>query len=134
MKGKAARFAVPVHPGWGVTAVRVAAGVVLALHGYQKFADGLGATSGYFARVGIPLPALAAPLIAVLELVGGSLLVLGVATRWLGLLFAVEFAVVTFWVVLPRAGWRGSSLELMLLAAAVLFALAGSGKAALGPE
>jgi putative oxidoreductase len=134
VKGKAGRFAIGVDPGWGITAVRLAAGFVLTLYGYQKFEGGLGAVSSYFARVGIPLPGLAAPLVAVLELVGGILLCLGFATRWLGLLFAVEFAVVTFWVAVPRAGWRGSSLELMLLAAAILFSLAGPGKAALHPE
>lgn len=90
--------------------MRLAAGFVLALHGYRKFADGLGVVSDYFARVGVPLPGLAVPLVAGVELVGGILLCLGFATWWLGLLFAVEFAVVTFWVALPPAGWQGNSL------------------------
>lgn len=121
---------VRIDPGWGVTAVRLATGFVLAIHGYRKFADGLGTAIDYFARVGIPLPGLAAPVVAVLELAGGILLLVGVLTRWLGFLFTIEFLVVVLWVVLPRAGFQRGSLELMLLAASVLLAVSGPGRMA----
>src|SRR5207302_4923063 len=51
--------------------------------------------------------------------VGGILLVLGWATRWLGLLFAIEMLVATFWVQMPAKGWNGSELERMLLAGGI---------------
>ncbi len=70
------------------------------------------------------------PFIALLELVGGILLLLGVAGRWLGLLYAIEFAVAFFYVKLP-AGFQGARLDLMLLAGGLLIFLAGPGKAAL---
>ena len=125
------RRRVPVHPGWGIAALRVAMGLVLLLHGYQKFAGGLATVSAYFAQMSIPLPGVTGPFIAALELVGGALLVLGLATRWVGLLFALEFVVATFWVALPRAGVTRSSLEIMLLAGGLLLFLNGGGKAAL---
>ncbi len=125
------RRRVPVHPGWGIATLRVAMGLVMLLHGYQKFAGGLNAVSAYFAQVSIPLPGVTGPLIAALELVGGVLLVLGLATRWVGLLFALEFAVATFWVAVPRGGVIRSSLEIMLLAGGLLLFLNGGGKAAL---
>ena len=125
------RRRVPVHPGWGIAALRVAMGLVLLLHGYQKFAGGLAAVSAYFAQMSIPLPGVTGPFIAALELVGGALLVLGLATRWVGLLFALEFVVATFWVALPRAGVTRSGLEIMLLAGGLLLFLNGGGKAAL---
>lgn len=125
------RRRVPIHPGWGIAALRVAMGLVLLLHGYQKFAGGLSAVSAYFAQMSIPLPSVTGPFIAALELVGGALLVLGLATRWVGLLFALEFAVATFWVALPRGGVTRSSLEIMLLAGGLLLFLNGGGKAAL---
>ena len=68
-----------LEPGWGLTVLRVAMGLVFAIHGYAKFAAGLGKASAFFAKVSIPLPELTGPVIAVLELVGGILLVLGQA-------------------------------------------------------
>jgi uncharacterized membrane protein YphA (DoxX/SURF4 family) len=59
-----------------------------------------------------------APFIAILELVGGLLLLVGVATRVIG-------------VQLPGRGWNASELDRMLLVACVLFVLAGPGAAAL---
>ena len=77
------------------------------------------------------LPELTGPVIAVLELVGGILLVLGWATRWLGLLFAIEMLVATFWVQMPAKGWNGSELERMLLASGITLFFAGAGKLAI---
>src|SRR6267142_1711980 len=70
-----------LEPGWGLTVLRIAMGLVFAVHGYAKFAAGLGKTSAFFAKVSIPLPELMGPVIALLELIGGILLVLGWATR-----------------------------------------------------
>jgi uncharacterized membrane protein YphA (DoxX/SURF4 family) len=71
-----------------------------------------------------------APFIGILELVGGSLLLLGILGRWLGLLFAIEFVVATFYVKLPASGWAQSRLDLMLLAGGLALFLAGPGRAA----
>jgi putative oxidoreductase len=120
-----------IEPAWGVTVLRIATGLVFAVHGYQKFAGGVANVSAFFAKVSIPLPGLMGPFIAALELVGGILLLLGVATRWLGLLFAIEMAVATFWVKIPAQGWNSSDLERMLLAAGITLFLAGAGKLAI---
>ena len=120
-----------LEPGWGLTVLRIAMGLVFATHGYAKFAAGLGRASAFFAKVSIPLPELMGPVIAVLELIGGILLVLGWATRWLGLLFAIEMLVATFWVQMPAKGWNGSELEWMLLASGITLFFAGAGKLAI---
>ena len=120
-----------IDPDWGVTAVRVMTGLLFAIHGYQKFAGGIGGVSAYFAKVSIPLPVVMAPFIAGLELVGGILLILGLATRVVGGLFALEMLVTTLWVKIPSSGWNASDLDRMLLVACVLFVLAGPGAAAL---
>ncbi len=120
-----------VDPGWGVTVVRISMGLIFAVHGYQKFAGGIAGVAAFFAKVSIPLPGLMAPFIAVLELVGGILLVLGLATRWVGLLFALEMIVTTFWVQIPGRGWGASDLDRSLLAGGILLFLAGAGRAAL---
>src|SRR5436309_16099588 len=105
-------------------------GLVFAVHGYAKFAAGLGKTSAFFAKVSITLPELMGPVIAVLELLGGILLVLGWATRWLGLLFAMEMLVATFWVLMPEKGWSGSELERVLLACGITLFITVAGKLA----
>ena len=120
-----------VHPGWGVTAVRVMMGFVLAFSGYQKLTGGMGGVAGFFGQVGIPLPEVMAPFITALELVGGIMLLVGLFTRWLGLLYVIEFIVASFWVVIPARGLAMGRLELMMLAGAVMLVLAGAGKASL---
>ncbi len=106
-------------------------GLLFAVHGYQKFAGGIGGVVTLFAKLAIPFPGLMAPFIATLELVGGILLLLGLATRIVAGLFAVEMLVTTLWVKIPSAGWNASDLDRMLLVAGVLLVLAGPGAAAL---
>ena len=120
-----------LHPDWGITVVRIMTGLLFAVHGYQKFAGGIGGAAAMFTKIGIPFPGLMAPFIAILELVGGILLLLGVATRVVACLFAVEMLVTTLWVKIPSANWNASDLDRMLLVACVLFVLAGPGAAAL---
>ena len=114
--------------GWGVTAVRVVMGLILLTAGWNKVAGGLGTVAANFAKMGMPAPDVTGPFIALLELIGGALLLVGLAGRWLGLLFAIEFVVAAFVVKLPSAGWVGARLDLMLLAGGALLFFAGSGR------
>ncbi len=61
--------------------VRVIVGWVFLSEGIQKFlyADTLGA--GRFAKIGIPSPEIMGPFVGVVEIVCGSLLILGLLTR-----------------------------------------------------
>ena len=118
-----------IDPGWGVTAVRIATGLILFIAGYGKFIDGIAGLTEAFTEMGIPLPGVTAPFVVVLELVGGALLLVGLAGRWVGLLFALQFAYITFLLKLPGEGWGAARLDVMLLAAAILMFLAGSGRA-----
>src|SRR5215813_346582 len=114
--------------GWGVAVVPVVMGLEFLSAGWAKVAAGLGTVGSNFAKMGIPVPGVTGPFIALLELIGGVLLLVGLAGRWLGLLFAIEFVVAAFMVKLPTAGWAGARLDLMLLAGAVLLFFAGSGR------
>src|SRR5262249_31033580 len=118
---------------WGITAVRVVMGIILLTAGYQKFAGGVGTVASGFEKIPIPLPWLSAVFISTLELVGGALLIVGLGVRWLGLAFALEHVVTTFWVQLRLRGWPNGRLELLLLAGGLLLFLAGPGKMAIEP-
>ena len=117
----------PLHRDCGIAAVRVAMGLILLVAGYKKFVIGMGPLAEGFAKIPIPLAGVAAPFIATLELVGGILLLIGFGTRWLGLVFACEHLVTTFWVKFRLQGWDSGRLELMLLAGGLMLFLAGAG-------
>jgi putative oxidoreductase len=114
--------------------LRLVLGIILIVHGYPKLV-GFSGTAGFFASIGIPLPMLAAAYATVVELVGGILLILGVAADLVGLLFAIEMVVAIFLVHLKN-GFSvqngGIEFPLALLAMALAIALAGPGRFALG--
>lgn len=64
-----------------VLLIRLAVGWVFLSEGIQKllYSEALGA--GRFAKIGIPWPEVTAPFVAAVEIVGGLLVLLGLATR-----------------------------------------------------
>lgn len=65
-----------------VLLVRLCVGAVFIAHGWDKVSgEGVAAVVSSNRDLGIPLPELSGPFLAYGELVGGALLVLGVATR-----------------------------------------------------
>ena len=117
-----------IDPAWGITALRLATAIIFMVAGWLKYVAGNAAVAGSFASLGIPLAPVSARFILGLELVGGVLLLLGIATRWLGLLFMIE-ALVALLVVKPKwNGFNDGPVELMLFAAGILLFIAGPGK------
>jgi len=67
---------------WGLVPLRLVVGLVFAVHGAQKlFVFGLGGAAGFMAKVGIPLPSVAAVVVMAVEILGGLALILGLGTR-----------------------------------------------------
>lgn len=71
---------------------RLVLGWVFLWAGYGKLGN-LGQVTGYFESLGIPLASIQAPFIAVLELVGGLGLIMGLGTRIFSFLLACTMAV-----------------------------------------
>lgn len=115
--------------------LRVVTGVLLAWHGYRKFADGLDGFEGFLSFLELPAPATLAVVVAVLELVGGILLAVGLLTRPVALLFVLEFAFIIVWVKLNKLdsvlllGTESPAVELdmLYLSLNALFLTAGPG-------
>jgi putative oxidoreductase len=120
------------YPRLGLALVRLAMGVILIYHGYQKLFLGLGGFAGFLDQVGLPMPQVLAPLVSLVEILGGLLLIVGLVTRPLGLFFTLEF-LTTLLVVnkIRRLGWEASEIDLLLLASSLMLLIGGPGALAL---
>ena len=120
---------------WGIALLRAVLGVVFFMHGQQKLFDmGIDGVEGFFASEGIPAAGLAAVVVTAVEMLGGLALILGLFTRVVALLLAVDMLAAAVVVHLPNgffAGGGGYELVLMLGAAALALVLTGPGAAAL---
>jgi putative oxidoreductase len=106
---------------------------ILVVAGYSKFfVSGIDKVATMFQGYGIiPWPQGAAPFIGALELGGGILLALGLFTRYLGVLYFVEF-LVAWWVKFnvmapPAGGYLVARLDSMLIVTALVLATHGAG-------
>jgi putative oxidoreductase len=76
-----------------VLLLRLVVGGVFVSEGLQKFLFPGELGVGRFVKIGIPMAAVMAPFVGVVEIVGGALLVLGLATRLVCLPLLVNMAV-----------------------------------------
>jgi putative oxidoreductase len=123
----------PLH-GWGIGILRVVVGIVFLMHGGQKlFVWGFGAVAAFMAKVGIPVPMLAAVVVTLVEFLGGLALVLGLFTRWAAIPLAINMGVAILAVHLPAGFFlpNGYEFALTLLGANAALILLGSGEASL---
>ena len=111
---------------------RVALGVILLAHGWQKFNEfTLDGTAAAFGDMGVPAPAAAALFAAVVELVGGLLLIAGLLTpvaaalNALNLLGAFFIVHVGNGVFVDKGGYE---LVLALIAGLLVIAALGAGR------
>jgi putative oxidoreductase len=102
----------------------------------EKVIRGPGYPVPYFAELGIAWPHIVGPLVSQFELIGAVCLLLGLATRVVGVLFACEMLVALAVVGLPVAeradsvvdAFEAVRLETLLTLAATSLALLGAGR------
>ena len=120
---------------WSLLPLRVMVGAIMFAHGAQKGlglfgGGGFGGTVEMLKGLSIPLPGPMAVLLVLAELVGGAMLIVGLAPR----LAAAANAIVMIVALLTAhrgQGFFDTHLQQMILVACVTIFLAGGGELAL---
>lgn len=108
----------------GILLIRIAIGLVFVIHGWDKVSDLSGTAT---AMAGLGVPAVLAYVASFVELLGGVALIVGVWTRWVGILLAVEMAIAIALVKLQFGYVGGYEFELTLLLGSLGLTLTGPG-------
>lgn len=121
-------------PDVGLVILRVVLGIIFVTHGWPKLMDGASGTADFFGTLGIPLPAIAAWVVTLLEVLGGLALILGFLVSIVSLLLIIHMALGILLVHLPE-GWfvvgpgtGGSEFSVLLIAGLLALILTGAGR------
>ncbi|MEF7637319.1 DoxX family protein [Bacillus thuringiensis] len=104
--------------------IRLVLGLTFFAHGLRKFQDGIHNTENFFNSLGI-FDWLAYP-VAILELVGGILVILGLGTRIISTLFSLLLAGAIITVKFDQGFIGGYEFDLLLLAVSLFFVVNNS--------
>jgi putative oxidoreductase len=104
--------------------IRLAAGLILFVHGWAKLGniDGVTAT---MVKNAISPPMLVAYVVTITETVGALGVAVGLFTRFCAAACAIDLAVITFHVLLPKGfTWSQGGYEYLLMWGLIMFAIA----------
>ena len=110
---------------YGLLPIRIIAGLTFIAHGLPKFFDVSGGY-GFFESVNLP-PELFVP-IALLEVVGGLAILLGILTRIASALLIIEMLGAILLVKLSKGFIGGYEFELLLISIFISLVILGPGK------
>ncbi len=120
-----------IFSDWAIAVLRLVVAVIFFAHGWPKIKD-LKTTAKNFAAMGFKPGRFWGPLVAIVEFFGALCLFLGVLTQIVALLLAIDMLVAGIWKI--KRGMKlvnGFELDLILLAALLVLAAAGSSVLAL---
>lgn len=99
-----------------VLLIRLAVGSIFLSEGIQKFLFPNEIGAGRFTRIGIPAPEVMGPFVGVVEIVCGSLIILGLLTRFAAILLIINMCVALISTKIPillgHGFWRFSLSKL----------------------
>lgn len=132
------------YSDWGLLILRIAAGIVFLAHGWPKLNPNSpirasGGFSEFLKQIGVPLPIFFAWVVTLLETIGSVLLILGLGTRILAILFAIDMLVAIYAKTqVMKVGFSsqeatGWELDFLLFAISLALLFTGAGDIALDP-
>lgn len=111
------------YHSWTHATLRIAAGILFLQHGLQKIFGAFGGVEGST----VPLASMMGAA-GLMEMIGGSLIILGLMTRPTAFVLVAEMLVAYAMAHLPQGGWPIENQgELALLYAAIVAFLAAHG-------
>lgn len=129
----------------GLFILRLAAGIIFLVHGWPKLnpnspMKGPAGFGGFLKQMGVPMPIFFGWVVALLETLGAVLLILGLGTRVLAVLFAIDMLVAILvakkrvmkvgFSAQQATGWE---FDFILGAVALSLLFTGAGNIALDP-
>lgn len=113
--------------------LRVVLGSLFVWHGIDKFDVGISTIKGMYEMWGVIAPGFTAPLTAVIEIVGGIALILGIGTRIAAMMFSILMISAIFYVkrdlgIISSQQMPGAELDLAILAGLVAVMITGPGR------
>lgn len=115
----------------GILAIRLALALVFIAHGWQKFVN-LEQTGNFFDSLGLPM--LMVYVVALVELLGGLAMLLGIWTKIAGWLLAINMLFAIILVKLSKGFLGGYEFELTLLLSALGVSFMNPGKFSMGKK
>ncbi len=122
---------------WGLLALRLVLGTIFIVHGLAKLSPGspVGGIAGWtklLVGLGVPAPGLMAWGVALLEVIGGALLIIGFGARTLAALFTLNMLVATWakfkWgAKFTQFDGTGYEFDLLLIVAQLVLLTTGAG-------
>lgn len=108
--------------------LRVGVGVIFIVAGWEKL-TGIENVQAFFGNVGIPLAGFMAWVVALVEFIGGIMVLVGYKVELPSLLLAFIMVVAIFTVKLGGdGGFSGMRIDIMLLLTSLAIAIMGSGE------
>jgi len=111
----------------------VVIGSIFVLHGIDKFDVGISTIKGMYEMWGVIAPGFTAPLTAIIEIVAGAALILGVGTRIAAMLLSFLMIGALYYVkkdlgIISSQPMPGAELDVSILAALVAVLFTGPGR------
>jgi len=107
--------------------LRIGVGLIFVLAGWGKL-TGIENVQGFFGNVGIPMAGIMAWVVAIVEFVGGIMVLIGYKIKVPSLLLAFIMIVAILTVKLGGdGGFSGMRVDIMLLVTSLALAILGSG-------